>query len=152
MSEPHLSVWTKEGHAAGEGLLVTGDMRAFIKADTGRAADAKAMNDSGRSQSTVCAALGVGRVRAVVREMMADGGLTPDAQRMLVRVVSGTLPTFDAVASWYGKTAEPELNDVESMSGEESLAVDSMKRGGLRSRSTARSLTASRELIQNRGY
>ena len=104
--EPAVSVRTAEHHALGEGLLVAGDVRQFMAAEDLHAAAALA-TDTARSQSAVSAATGASHVRACAKAMVATNRLSPAGQRMLVRVVSGTLPTYAAVLCWYASARKP---------------------------------------------
>jgi len=109
--DPHYSVLTNDDHPLGGGLHVAAPVGAFIKAQRRLQAEADLAADSpsGSGQSALARELGVARLRAAVRGARS-AGLSRAGQIMAVRIVSGTLPTFQAAWLWY----RPGCSDSDS--------------------------------------
>ena len=103
--EPFLSVETTDGHAAGSGLTVAGSVADHLKKEYRLRADADASDYPERSQAEVISVLGPGRVRAAAKAARS-ATLAREEQVTLVRLVSGTVPTFGALAEWFEPTAD----------------------------------------------
>ena len=107
VSERHVDVQavkTGDSHAAGADKHVGGCVRNFVKAEQRRVhvAAAEDSQSGERSQAELCAAKTAATVRAAVRETWAagEGRLSTRAQQLLVRCVSGTLPTYAMMRRW----------------------------------------------------
>jgi ribonuclease HI len=112
--EPYVSVLTTDAHPAGGGLHVAGNLSAHIKAESLMRSDARAANYPTHSQAGLARNVGVGRLRAAVKSAIGSG-LSQDGQQMLVRLISGTVPTIDTVIQWYElqPTDDDETDDAE---------------------------------------
>ena len=104
VSEHHVAVKTGDSHAAGVDKHVGGCVRNFVKAEQRRVhvAAAEDSHSGERSQAELCATKTTATVRAAVRETWAagEGRLSTRAQQLLVRCVSGTLPTYAMMRRW----------------------------------------------------
>ena len=108
VSERHVDVQavkTGDSHAAGADKHVGGCVRNFVKAEQRRVHVAAAEDSqSGECpQAELCAAKTAATVRAAVRETWpaaGEGRLSTRAQQLLVRCVSGTLPTYAMMRRW----------------------------------------------------